>query len=87
MELVGINTAAAREHVGEYEWAIWYLKERSRYSVSTLSAVGIEYLRKPVIICLVYNVTLFVNAVPDSLGVSERYLPHEIMTHQKFDFA
>ena len=30
--------------------------------------------------------TLFVNAVPDILGVSERYSPREIVTQQKFDF-
>ena len=37
-------------------------------------------------ICLVYNVILFVNAVPDSLCVSERYSPREIVTQSKFDF-
>ena len=35
---------------------------------------------------LVYNVTLFINVVPDPLGVSERYSPREIVTQRKFDF-
>ena len=30
--------------------------------------------------------TLFVNAIPDTLGVSERYSPREIVTQRKFDF-
>ena len=44
MELVDINTAAAREHVGEIKRGIRYLRELLRCSVSTLSAVSIEYL-------------------------------------------
>ena len=39
------------------------------------------------IICLVYNVTTCMNAVHDSLGVSDTYLPRKIVTQQKFDFA
>ena len=35
---------------------------------------------------LVYIVTLFINIVPDALGVSERYSPREIVTQRKFDF-
>ena len=31
--------------------------------------------------------TVFVNAVPDSFGVSERYSPREIVMQHKFDFA
>ena len=30
--------------------------------------------------------TLHVNATPDTLGVSERYSPREIVTQRKFDF-
>ena len=30
--------------------------------------------------------TLFLNVVPDALGVSEQYLPQEIVTQRKFDF-
>ena len=35
---------------------------------------------------LVYNVTLFINVVPDPLGVSEQYSPRNIVTQRKFDF-
>ena len=83
MELVDVNTTAAREHVGETERGIRYLKERCRCSVSTFAEVGIKYLAKPIVIQLVYNVTLFINVVPDTLGVSRQYLPRKIVTQQK----
>ena len=45
-----------------------------------LSVIGIQYVPKPVVIYLVYNVTTCVNAVPDDLGVSDKYSLREIMT-------
>ena len=86
MELVDVNTNAARKYVGEIERGIRYLKEHCRCSVSTLAIAGIKYLAKPIVIRLVYNITVLVNAVPDTLGVSERYLPCKIVTQRKFDF-
>ena len=50
MELVDVNTNAAREHVGEIKRGIRYLKERSRCSVSTFALAGIKFLAKPIII-------------------------------------
>ena len=86
MELVDVNTTAAREHVGEIERGIRYLKERSRCSVSTFAVAGIKFLAKTIVIQLVYNVTMFVNAVLDALGVSEQYSSRELVTQRKFDF-
>ena len=73
MESIDVNTTTAREHVVEIERGIRYLKERSRCSVRTFAKAGIKYLAKPIVIQIVYNVTLFINVVPDPLGVSERY--------------
>ena len=42
MELIDVNTTAAREHVGEIERGIRYLKERCRCSVSTFAEAGIK---------------------------------------------
>ena len=50
MELVDVNTTAARKHVGEIERGIRYLKERCRCSVSTFAVVGIKFLAKPIVI-------------------------------------
>ena len=71
MELVDVNTTAAREHVGKIERGIRYLKERCRCSVSTFAIAGIKFLAKPIVIQVVYNITVLVNAVPDPLGVSK----------------
>ena len=65
MDLVDISTTAAREHLGEIEWRIWYVKERSRCTTA------MEYMLKSIVIYLVYNVILFVIVVPDTLGTSE----------------
>ena len=86
MELVDINITAACEHVGEIEKGIRYLKECCRCNVSTFAVAGIKFLAKPIVIQLVYNVTLFVNVVPDALGVSDCYSSRKIVTQGKFDF-
>ena len=41
---------------------------------------------KLIIICIVYNVTTRVNAVPVNLGVSDRLSLRKIVTQRKFDF-
>ena len=56
MELVDVNTTAAREHLGEIERGIRYLKERCRCSVSAFAIVGIKFLAKPIVIWLVYKI-------------------------------
>ena len=50
MELVDVNTTAARENVGEIERGIRYLKERRRCRVSTFAVAGIKFLAKPIVI-------------------------------------
>ena len=54
MELIDVDTTAAREHVGEIERGIRYLKERSCCSVSTFNEAEIKYFAKPIVIQLVY---------------------------------
>ena len=71
MGLVDVNTTAACEHVGEIERGIRCLKERCHCSVRTFALAGIKYIAKPIVIHLMYNVTVHVNAVPDPLGFSE----------------
>ena len=81
MELVDVNTTAAREHVGEIERGIRYLKERCRCSVSTFTMAGIKYLARPIVIRLVYNVTVLVNAVPDPLTLLHSNPIHSMAIH------
>ena len=83
MELLDVNTTAAREHAGEIERGVRYLKERCRCSVNTFASANIKYLVKPIVICLVYNVTALVNTVLDALDVSEQYSLCKIVTQRK----
>ena len=68
MELEDVNTTAAREHVGEIERGITYLKERCRCSVSTFSIAGIKFLAKPIVIRLVYNITCTIKVLDAGNG-------------------
>ena len=70
MELLDINTTAAREHVGEIERAIQYLKQRCQCVVKSLSIAGIKFLHKQVVVRMYYFVTMMVNAVLANLVVS-----------------
>ena len=83
MGLLDINTTTAREHVGEIEHGIRWLKEWMQYVVKALSAANIRYLHKQVMIHTVYYVTTFVNAIPANLGVSSIYSLREIVTQRK----
>ena len=85
--MVEVNTTAAREHVGEIERGIRFVKERARCVVTSAKRVGIHYLHKQIVIRLVYFVTMCINSVPTTLGVSRKYSPREIVTQNKFDFA
>ena len=87
MGLLDINTTAARKHIGEIEQGIFWLKECTICVVKTLSAVGICNLPRQIVIHVVYNVTTFLNAVPDALGVSTICSPREIVTRRKLDVA
>ena len=73
MSFIDMNTTTLREYIGEIERGIYYLKERTRCVVKTLSAVGICYVPRQIVIHVVYNVTTFVNTLPISLGVSAMY--------------
>ena len=81
--LVEVNTAAAREHVGEIERAIRLIKERCRGIVCTL-----PYLVYPkqVLVHLVYFCIMWINNFPAEKGISEKYSPREIVTKRVLDF-
>ena len=73
--LVEINTTAAREHVGEIERQICLIKERKRCSTSYMLDCGMIYLPKQIVIHLVYNVCLWMNAFLLKSGLSVDYPP------------
>ena len=82
---VVVNTTAAREHVGEIERVIKFIKERARCVVSDLRVAGFKYLHKLIVVHCLYFVTLMINAVPAEGGISEKYSPREIVSGCKLD--
>jgi hypothetical protein len=80
----GINlTTAASEHVPDVEQQIRVLKERARALISTLP---LKIIPVWMIIEMLANVVLWINAFPSSSGVSKTYSPRTIMTGTALDF-
>ena len=59
---VEVNTTAAREHVGDIERVIQFLKDRARAAMSDLHVAGFVYFHKMIIVHCVYFVCMMVNA-------------------------
>ena len=79
------NTTGAREHVGEIERFIKFIKERACCVILDLRVAGFKYLHRLIVVHCLYFVTMMINAVPADSGISEKYSPHEIVTGQKLD--
>jgi hypothetical protein len=84
IDLVEINTTAAREHIGEIKQFIRTIKEWSRALVLDLPYTT---LPQQVIIHLVYFAVLWLNSLPAAAGVSEQYSPCKIVLGCKLNFA
>ena len=85
-----VNTAAAREHVGEIESDIQQIKDGVQCTTSKFSFKNIPTM---VLIYTVYNVCLWLNAFPIWYGITGGLSPRELITgltvnfkyHCKFD--
>ena len=85
-----VNTAAAREHVGEIEREIQQIKDRVRCTTSEFPFKNIPTM---VLIYTVYNVCLWLNAFPIRYDITGGFSPRELITgltvnfkdHCKFD--
>jgi hypothetical protein len=80
---VNLNTTAAREHVLDIERKIRLIKERTRELRSTLPFKNIP---GRMIIEMLANVVLWINAFPPASGVSKTYSPRTTMTGTALDF-
>jgi hypothetical protein len=81
---LNLNTTTARKHVPDVERQIRVLKELSRAIQSTLP---IKAIPGRMIIELVFNAALWLDAFPPLSGVSDTYSPRTIMTGTTLDFA
>ncbi len=84
MPILAINTTAAREHIPEVERKIRLIKEQGRGILNTLP---FKKMPRLMLIELIYNVVLWLNAFPAKSGVSEMLSPCEIVYRHKLDFA
>ena len=84
-----INISPAREHVGEIERYHRTLKERCRCVLSGMIPIrsdAYQYLRKQIVIRLVYFCVMMINAVSAAKGISDRFAPREIVTGWRLNF-
>ena len=84
-DTVIVNTTGARDHVGEIERLIKFIKERARCVISDLRVAGFKYLHRLIVVHCLYFVTMMINEVPAYGGISEKYSPREIVTGRKLD--
>jgi hypothetical protein len=84
MANITLNTPAAGEHVPEAERRIRVIKERAR---AGRHALPFEFMPKVMIISLVFNVVLWLNAFPPKGGISQTVSPRTLLTGEKFDFT
>jgi hypothetical protein len=84
MPILTINTTAVKEHVPEVECKIRLIKEQGRGILNTLP---FKKMPRLMLIELIYQVVLWLNAFPAKSRVSETLSPPEIVYRHKLDFA
>jgi hypothetical protein len=77
-----VNTTAADEHVGEIKRKIQHVKTRSR---SMKASLPYKKLPNAVIKAMIYNVTMWMNALVNKHGVSDVYSPQELLLRTQLD--
>ena len=78
-----LNTTSANEHVPEAERCIRTIKERTR---STYTILPFTYIPRLVIIHLVKNSVLWLNALPAKDGVSNNHSPRYLLTGAELNY-
>ena len=84
-EGITVNTAAAREHVGEIERMIRVVKERCRCVLGDLRRSGYKYFHKWIVVHCAYYVTMMITALPSPKDFSRVYSPREFVLGKKLD--
>ena len=88
IRFIGLNIAAACEHVAKIERYHHILKERCRCVLSDMRPLGsnsYQHLNKQIVICLVYFCITMINLIPVVKGISERFAPREIVTGKRLN--
>ncbi len=79
--MLALNILADNDHVGKEEWRIRVLKKW----VHILATCILPHPHSPqhMIIHLLYFVTMWLNNLPTTHGISPGYSPHEIVLHHR----
>ena len=84
--LVKVNTTASREDVGELERQIRLIKERSRCSISDMSDCGVTYIPRQIVVHVVYNSCLWLNAFLSKKDLSIDFHPRELVIQRSVSY-
>ena len=77
LELVQVNTIAARDNMGEIDHRIRVVKEGA---TSVIVDIPFSLLHKKIVIHLIYFVVLWLDDFLATQGISEKHYPSEIFT-------
>ena len=80
---VSLNTASASEHVLEIERQHRVIKEQAR---ACFHSLPFKMIPKIMIIEMIYNCVLWINAFPPTGGVSSSVSPRTFLTGVRFDY-
>ena len=80
--LLEVTITAAQEHFDEIKRRICLMKERTQCLTSDMLYYGIKYRHEKILIHLVYNFCLWLNAFLLKSGLSIEYYPCEIVTQR-----
>ena len=83
VELMQINTTAAREHVGGIERGICLIKEHARGFISTCNFTVIP---RQFVIHLLYFCVMWLNATPKPNGILDKFSPRELILRRRLGF-
>ena len=78
-----INTAAADEHVPDVERAIRTIKERTR---ATYNVLPFRFIPRIMLVHMVKNAVLWLNAFPADDGVSDEHSPRYFLTGRELTY-
>jgi hypothetical protein len=84
MPILVVNTTATKEHVPEVKRHIWLIKEHGRGILNTLL---FKKMLQVILIKLIYQIVLWLNAFPTKTGMSATLSLCEIVNRHKLDFA
>ena len=79
-----VNTTASREHVRGIERELWTVKERVR---CTTRGFPFKHIPTMVLIYMVVNVCLWLNAFPIRSGIIGGFSPRELVTGLTVNFV